>query len=161
MVVRKRKKVVKKRGSRTHGRGCAKRGRGSGEKGGKGASGRHKHLWSWVIRHEPDYFGKKGFVYHGPKSSVREINLEELEERIPEWEKQNLIQRYDEMYRIDLGQLGYTKLLGRGRVTRKMEIRVEQASERAKAKVEEAGGRIISGEGDGGDTQAEIETVRA
>lgn len=160
MVVRKRRKITKQRGSRTCGRGCAKRGRGSGEKGGKGASGRHKHLWSWVIRYEPDYFGKRGFVRHAPKRTPIGINLDELEQLIPEWERAGSIEKDGDLYKVDLGKLGYTKLLGRGRITRRLEVKVESFSERAKRKVEEAGGRIISGEGDGGDAQTEIQAVR-
>jgi large subunit ribosomal protein L15 len=44
-------------------------------------AGRHKHGWSYVLRYEPEYFGKKGFT--SPKSLRREvkiINVGELDE---------------------------------------------------------------------------------
>ena len=163
MVVRKRKKVTKQRGKRTYGRGCAKRGRGSGEKGGKGASGRHKHLWSYVIRYEPDYFGKHGFKRPPEvKEEVEEINVGEIDEKIEELVSAGLAQREDDTYKIDLGKLGFSKLLGKGVVKHKLEIKVIKFSESAKRKVEEAGGRIVSGEGDGGGTPTgEVQALRA
>ncbi|MEM3816270.1 MAG: 50S ribosomal protein L15, partial [Candidatus Bathyarchaeia archaeon] len=55
------RKIRKKRGSRTCGYGRVGQHRKSGSKGERRA-GRHKHLWSWVLRYEPDYFGYKGFT---------------------------------------------------------------------------------------------------
>ncbi|MCS7373525.1 MAG: 50S ribosomal protein L15, partial [archaeon GB-1845-036] len=69
MVVRRRRKIRKYRGTRTCGYGITGQNRGKGLKGGYGKSGRHKHLWTWVMKYQPDYFGKKGFK---PPLSLRE-----------------------------------------------------------------------------------------
>jgi large subunit ribosomal protein L15 len=154
VVVRRRKKVTKQRGKRTYGRGCAKRGRGSGEKGGRGASGRHKHLWSYVIKYEPDYFGKRGFR-RPVGAETRGINVGEIDERLEELLGKGLAQRADEVYVVDLAKLGFSKLLGGGSVRHKLEIRAAKFSESARRKVEEAGGRILGGE-DGGTPTGEV-----
>ena len=46
---------------------------------------------------------------------------------------------------IDLKQLGYGKLLARGKVKHKLTVRVEKFSASAKEKIEKAGGKVISG----------------
>jgi len=143
VVLRKRKKVTKQRGKRTHGHGCAKRGRGSGEKGGKGASGKHKHLWSYVIKHEPDYFGKHGFKRHTIKEKQKEVNVGELDKRLDELVNKELVRQEGDIYKIDLGKLGFDKLLGGGKVKHKL------------------GGKIVSGEGDGGGaSEGEVQALR-
>ena len=57
----KERKTRKMRGSRTHGYGRIGQHRDAGSKGQRKV-GRHKHLWSYVVAHEPEYFGKKGFT---------------------------------------------------------------------------------------------------
>jgi large subunit ribosomal protein L15 len=47
---------------------------------------------------------------------------------------------------IDLTQMGYDKLLGRGRIDRAIEITVREASARAIEKVEAAGGSVAIGD---------------
>lgn len=44
---------------------------------------------------------------------------------------------------LDLGKLGYNKLLGMGKVTRPFSIKIASYSESAFKKVEEAGGKMI------------------
>ena len=136
----KLRKIRKKRGSRTQGYGRVGQHRKSGSKGERKA-GRHKHGWTYVLRYEPDYFGKKGFT--SPKSLKRKekvINigeLEELSEKLPtEKEKGKLI--------IDLEKLGYTKLLGTGKITKPLVVKVASYSKSAAEKIKEAGGRILA-----------------
>ena len=71
----KLRKIRKFRGSRTQGYGRIGQHRDSGSKGHRKV-GRHKHLWSWVVTHEPNYFGKSGFTSpQGCSQSRNTINL--------------------------------------------------------------------------------------
>jgi len=102
--------------------------------------GRHKHSWSYVIRYEPEYFGKKGFVSPrsiGKKDNV--INVRKLDEIA---EKVSKRKENDKMF-IDLESLGYTKLLGAGKITRPLIVKVAFCSKSAAEKIKEAGGQIL------------------
>ncbi|MDI6690849.1 MAG: uL15 family ribosomal protein [Candidatus Bathyarchaeota archaeon] len=134
----KLRKIRKKRGSRTVGYGRVGQHRKSGSKGERKA-GRHKHLWSYVLRYEPDYFGKKGFT--SPKSLKQKqkvINVGKLEElaKTASEEKEGKIF-------LDLESLGYTKLLGTGKITKPLIVKVASCSKSAVEKIKEAGGQIL------------------
>ena len=109
--------------------------RDSGSKGHRKV-GRHKHLWSWVVTKEPDYFGKDGFT--SPQSLHRHentINLKKLEEIVQASQQENP--------QIDLTALGYTKLLGTGKVTKPLTVQVSSYSKSAAEKIKKAGGEIV------------------
>lgn len=151
MVVRKRKKVRTQRGTRTYGRGCSKRGRGSGERGGTGLSGGHKQKWSYILKYMPDYFGKHGFTRPSAvRRGTRAINVGELDERLEELLQLGVAKKENEKFVVDVGKLGFEKVLGGGQVTHPLEIKAQKFVESAKRKLEEAGGKAILGEGDGG-----------
>ncbi len=135
----KLRKIRKMRGSRTQGYGRVGQHRKTGSKGMRKV-GRHKHLWSYVIRYEPEYFGKKGFV--SPRSLVKKdnvINVRKLDEIA---EKVSKRKENDKMF-IDLESLGYTKLLGAGKITRPLIVKVAFCSKSAAEKIKEAGGQIL------------------
>ncbi len=146
MVVRKRKKTSRLRGrTRTMGWGSIGQHRKSGSRGGFGAAGMHKHMWTWVVKYAPTWFGKHGF--NPPQAfeeKVREINVGELEEKLAQWIREGKAVVEGDTVKVDLAKLGYNRLLGRGRITRKVEVRVPVASERAVKKIEEAGGKVIT-----------------
>jgi large subunit ribosomal protein L15 len=134
----KLRKIRKKRGSRTVGYGRVGQHRKSGSKGERKA-GRHKHLWSYVLRYEPDYFGKRGFT--SPKSLKQKekvINLGKLDELA-----KKTSEKKDEKIFVDLESLGYTKLLGTGKVTKPLIVKVASCSKSAAEKIKEAGGQIL------------------
>ena len=109
--------------------------RDSGSKGHRKV-GRHKHLWSLVVTQEPDYFGKNGFT--SPQSLHRHentINLKKLEEIVQT--------NQGEKPQINLTALGYTKLLGTGKVTKPLTVQVSSYSKSAAEKIKEAGGEIL------------------
>jgi large subunit ribosomal protein L15 len=136
----KLRRIRKKRGSRTQGYGRVGQHRCTGSKGMR-KPGRHKHLWSYVIRYEPDYFGKKGF--NSPKSLRKKenvINVGKLEEMA---EKVSMRNEKGKSF-IDLGSLGYTKLLGTGKVTKPLLVKVASCSKSAAGKIEEVGGQILT-----------------
>ena len=47
-------------------------------------------------------------------------------------------------YSVDLETLGYSKLLGRGRVTRALTVRVVFCSKSASQKIRDAGGEVLT-----------------
>jgi large subunit ribosomal protein L15 len=130
----KERKTRKMRGSRTHGYGRIGQHRDAGSKGQRKV-GRHKHLWSYVVTHEPDYFGKKGFTSR--QSLMRKentINIAQLSELPLE----------AGVAQVDLTSMDYTKLLGTGKITKSLTITVAACSKTAAEKVEKAGGKILT-----------------
>ncbi|MBC7130084.1 uL15 family ribosomal protein, partial [Candidatus Bathyarchaeota archaeon] len=100
------------------------------------------HGWTYVIRYEPNYFGKRSFT--SPKSLKRDantINVGDLEEIA---EKVGVTENKEGKIFIDLESLGYIKLLGKGRVTKPFIVKVSAISEIAAEKIKEAGGEIIT-----------------
>jgi len=135
----KLRKIRKKRGSRTQGYGRVGQHRCSGSKGFRKA-GRHKHLWSYVIRYEPDYFSKKGFT--APKSLRRKENVVNVG-KLDEMAEKFSTRKEEGKFFIDLESLGYTKLLGTGKVAKPLIVKVKSSSKSAAEKIKEAGGQIL------------------
>ncbi len=146
MVVRRRRKSKKLRGSRTYGWGIQGQNRGSGLKGGKGKAGRKsgKHLWSWVLRYQPDYFGKHGFKSPAEaRIPVKAIDVGRLDEQIEKLHKMGLVEWDGEKYLVNLRRLGYNKLLGSGKVKHRIVIIGDvMYTERALEKIRAVGGEI-------------------
>jgi large subunit ribosomal protein L15 len=83
----------------------------------------------------PEHLGTHGFKR--PQEMIKKdiaINVGQLEERFPGKKT------------IDLQQEGYTKLLGGGKVTSKIEVTVRTATPKAIEKVEAAQGKITIAE---------------
>jgi large subunit ribosomal protein L15 len=133
----KQRKTRKMRGSRTHGYGRIGQHRDAGSKGQRKV-GRHKHLWSYVTTHEPDYFGKHGFTSpQSLKSKENIINISKLDE---------LSQKFSEekgATQVDLTSLGFTKLLGTGTITKPLIVNVASCSKIAAEKIKKAGGQVL------------------
>ena len=143
MVVRREKKRKYYRGSRTYGWGRVGQHRRRGRKAGRGRVGYHKHKWTWTVKYAPDLFGKHGFTR--PPEMIpdhRCINIGELDEIIPELLNKGLAEKIEDKVFIDLTKLGYTKLLGSGRVTQALFIKTPYATRTAIEKIEKAGGRV-------------------
>jgi len=143
MTVRFKKRSRKYRGSRSHGWGKTKKHKKSGIRGGVGKAAPKSHHWLQVITGKRSPIGKRGFVR--PPTTVRKlktINVSHLEAMVPRLLKENKVTKEKNLYKIDLTQLGYEKLLGQGEVTLPLEITVEEASERAIEKIEQAGGKV-------------------
>ncbi len=134
MPVNKRKKNSRQKGSYTYGWGSKKKHRKAGNRGGHGMSGtgkRSDHRKTMILKQFGHaYFGKLGF--RRPQkllSEVKTINVEDLN-------------KFKED-KINLTDLGYNKLLGKGNITRKVTIIVESFSGNAKEKIEKIGGQIL------------------
>ncbi len=132
------RKSRRNRGSRTCGYGKVGQHRDQGSKPGRKA-GRHKHKMSYVIRYEPNYFGKRGFTC--PRSLRQNItitNVGKLDQMAEE------ISAEKGKYLIDLEGLGYNKLLGTGKVTKPLTVKVASCSKSATQKIKDAGGEVLA-----------------
>ncbi len=77
-------------------------------------------------------------------SSRPEINAGDLDEIIDKLSELGFAERDGDVYRVDLTELGYSKLLGGGRVTKSIEVRIFEATKKAVEKIEAAGGRVVT-----------------
>lgn len=137
----KLKKTRRMRGSRTHGYGQVAQHREGGIRGMRKVD-RDRRGGTYVLTLEPSRF-RKGFT--SPRSVGRKNNvinvgeLEELAGRLDlKKEKGKLL--------LDLDKLGYTKLLGMGKITKAFSVKVASFSEKAAKKIEEASGKILKEE---------------
>ena len=118
------------RGMRTHGYGQVGQHRHSGQRGGHGNAGLHKHKWTWLIKYDPDHFGRDPFRPPGYAKPTVWANVGDLDS-LAKGSKS-----------LDLSALGIRKLLGSGRVKGAYEVKVISVTKRAQAKIEAAGGRV-------------------
>ena len=146
MVVRKRKKNVNQRGSKTHGWGSMKKHRGAGNRGGRGRAGTGKKgdakkPSKWHIK---KYFGKRGFVKRGVAKKQIPVNLSYFEQRIDELVKKGLAEKKGDVFVVDVKGLGFNKVLGCGKLTKKFKINSPLFSKEAVEKIKAVGGEAIS-----------------
>ena len=133
MKLIKRRKKTRLRGTHTHGWGAKKKHRGAGNRGGRGMAGTGKRAdqkKTFILKTIGNkYFGKTGFkIPQKMKIDIKIINLDQL----------NKIKKDN----IDLKELGYNKLLGKGKITKKLIITVPYSSKKAIEKIEKAGGEV-------------------
>ncbi len=138
MVVNKRRKVKRMRGSRRHGWGRMHR--GSGQRGGAGNAGSGKRADAKKPSCADRGVGKHGFKAKGPVAAVKEITLQTLDERLSQFADKGA---KSDVTSVDLTKLGYTKLLGTGRIGSKVKITIAAASRGAIEKVKAAGGEVL------------------
>ncbi len=131
------------RASQTHGWGAKKKHRGSGNRGGRGMAGSGKRADqkkpSILKEYGNTYFGKVGFKR--PQKIIKKevtINLYYLEENAS-----NLGKKENDYYVINLDELGYTKLLGTGEITKKFKVTCSKFSKKAEEKIKKLNGEII------------------
>ena len=141
----KDRKVRKQRGSRTHGYGQIGQHRsGGGGRGGHGKAGFDKHKWTYVLKYDPTYWEKKGFVSTrtlGKKVSI--INVGKLDDLVDKLDSEKKLERKEKKIFLDLESLGYDKLLGTGKISKPLLVKITSYSEAASRKLEEAGGEIL------------------
>jgi large subunit ribosomal protein L15 len=144
MSPHKLRKTRKQRGKRTVGWGQIGQHRKHGQKGGRKV-GRHKHLWTYTLKYEPNYFGKKGFkTPQSIKPTPNTINTGQLDELADKLKHQKqLTKKHGKPY-IDLTALGYQKLLAKGKITQPITVKINSHSENAAKKIQQAGGHIIT-----------------
>lgn len=143
MAARKRKKSSRYRGSTTHGKGSMKKRRGAGNRGGRGRAGTGKRADSkkpsiWADKY---YFGKRGFKKKN-KAIVNPINIKTLQERVDEWVMKKIAEFKNGIYTVDLAKAGYNKLIGSGMLIKRINLKVERATEGAIEAVKKSGGNV-------------------
>ncbi|MBM4240113.1 MAG: 50S ribosomal protein L15 [Euryarchaeota archaeon] len=144
-MIRRKRKITKMRGSRTVGGGCSKKRRGAGHRGGRGMAGSHKHKWSWIVKYDPKHFGKYGFKR--PQKCVtttNPVNLGYLDEKLDEYLEKGIAKKENEKIVLDVTVLGYTKVLGRGKITKPLTIKSHDFSGLAEKKIQDAGGESVT-----------------
>jgi large subunit ribosomal protein L15 len=119
--------------------------RGAGHRGGRGNSGLHKHMWSWVVKYDPQHFGKYGFKR--PQKTVfkfQTVNLDYLDEKAQEFVQNGQATEEKGKIVIDVTKMGYNKVLGRGKLTQALLVKSPLFSQSALRKIEEAGGEAVN-----------------
>jgi large subunit ribosomal protein L15 len=109
--------------------------------GGHGNAGWKRHRWSSVIRYGWQ-IGKTGFtpINNHPQKA---INIGDIDLGLDRLIAEGKMQQADGKFEINLGEMGYSKLLGSGPVTHPFRITVEHCSEKAQEKISQAGGQVI------------------
>lgn len=122
-----RPKTKEKRGHRTY-HGKHKNARGGGSRGGRGDSGKCKHhfMRSLLLGTQ---MGKHGFVRQPLCEEVDVVNVDVLDQMAGPDGK------------VEISEM---KVLGRGRVTRKLEVSAAGFTALAKNKIEAAGGQAVT-----------------
>ncbi len=166
MVVRHRKKNVRQRRSTTHGWGSMKKHRGAGNRGGRGmagtgAKGDAKKPSVWKEYKSGKDPSKRGFTSYETVEVT--INVGHLNSIVPALVRSGKALEKDGKVIVNLRQLGYTKLLGAGKVTQKLSVSVKFASPKAEEKLKKAGGVLeaeyVTGQEDSFEDAPETEEV--
>ena len=144
MVVYKRKKVNRYRGHSNHGGGARKKRRGAGSRGGRGMAGTWKRAGQKKAG-MPLVLGKHGF------RPLRTVSVERIisvgyftSENVNRLLSEGKAVKEGQFVSLDLGKLGYTKLLGTGKTTQKLKITVASCSKGAVEKIKAAGGDVVA-----------------
>jgi len=122
-----RPKTKEKRGHRTY-HGKHKNARGGGSRGGRGDVGKCKHhfMRSMLLGTQ---MGKHGFVRLPLSEEVEVVNVDVLDQMAGPDGK------------VEISEM---KVLGRGKVTRKLEVSAAAFTVTAKNKIEAAGGQAVT-----------------
>jgi large subunit ribosomal protein L15 len=141
MLKHKKSKVKTMRGTSSHGWGHKKKHRGAGNRGGKGMAGSGARgdakKPSILTTIGNSYYGKRGFSsIHAKKINV--LSLTFIDTHFEELTTSGLIVD-GTLNTIDMR---INKVLGRGKLTHKLNIICEEISANAKAAVEAAGGSV-------------------
>ncbi|MFX1578232.1 MAG: uL15 family ribosomal protein [Promethearchaeota archaeon] len=144
MQKRRKKKINKLRGNRAAGYGFSAGHRASGQRGGKGMAGSKKHHYIKVMQENPRYFGKWGFKR--PQKVIDNLvainigDIDEAADRLVELGKATM---KGKQYTIDVSKLGVDRILGSGKVTRKLNlVGVKAITPRAREKITGNGGTV-------------------
>ncbi len=147
MTVRRERKVRKQRGSRVHGYGRISGGhRKSGSRGGNGKAGSKDH--HRIGRIKQMIQDQKGFTPPNVDKKEASINIGELDEQVEVLLASKYAKKEGSHIKIDLKQLGVTKVLGKGRVTNPLHIYGDTITSKAKEKIEAAGGKSFPNNSD-------------
>ncbi|NLA39546.1 MAG: 50S ribosomal protein L15 [Methanomicrobiales archaeon] len=133
-------KRSKYRGSRTCGGGTHKNRRGAGNRGGRGRAGQRDHRFSHFYLKGEVSNGKHGFI-NKTSVPVSALDVGAIDQMVEILLQEGLATREGDLIVLDSTELGIDKVLGGGRVTRKLCISARAFSEMAREKIEEIGGQ--------------------
>jgi large subunit ribosomal protein L15 len=85
-------------------------------------------------------FGKNGFV-HTPRVPVAAMDVGVIDQIIPSLLAQGIAKREGDTIVINAADMGIEKVLGSGRVTRRINLSAQAFTEQAKVKIEKMGGK--------------------
>jgi len=97
-----------------------------------------------MLKENRDYFGRHGFKR--PQCAVeanRTINVAELSESIETFVTMGFATKEGDAYKLNLTEAGIDKLLGNGNIAIAVNVTVDSVSEKAREKIEAAGGSIV------------------
>ncbi len=139
MKLKKRKKSKHQRGNTTYGHGARKKWKKSGHRGGCGMAGTGKRAdqkKSLVIKlYGNKYFGKQGITSKSTAKKINKvINLKDIENNYD-----SLMERFGKSGVLEMSDY---KILGEGELSRKVKLKVKEASASALQKFENAGGEV-------------------
>lgn len=90
------------------------------------------------------YVGKKGFIsVNQRRKQGKVLNLGQLSAMVDKLVSEKRAQMEDQKVAVDLGQVGFRKLLGAGSISRAVRVKVDRCSESALKKLKEAGGEAL------------------
>jgi len=134
-------KRSKYRGSRTCGGGTHKNRRGAGNRGGRGRAGINAHHFvKWYKEMGGPVFGKDGFS-NSSQITVTVMDVGIIDQIIPSLLAQGIAKHDGDVIVINTAHMGIDKVLGSGKVTKKLNISAPAFSESAKVKIEKMGGK--------------------
>ncbi len=134
-------KRSKYRGSRTCGGGTHKNRRGAGNRGGRGRAGINAHHFvKWYKEMGGPVFGKNGFS-NSSQLTVTVMDVGIIDQIIPSLLAQGIAKNDGDAIVINTADMGINKVLGSGKVTKKLNISAQAFSESAKIKIEKMGGK--------------------
>ena len=129
------------RGSRTCGGGTHKNRRGAGNRGGRGRAGINAHHFvKWYMEMGGPVFGKNGF-FHNPAVTVAVMDVGIIDQILPSLIAQGIAKKEGDTVVLNAADLGIEKILGSGKVTKKITISAEAFSQQAIEKIEKLGGK--------------------
>ncbi|MEE9525237.1 MAG: uL15m family ribosomal protein [Candidatus Woesearchaeota archaeon] len=124
-----------------------KKHRGAGNRGGKGMAGTGKRgdakkpsIWK-----DKNYFGKHGFKKKN-LMIIKTVSLSYIQEKINTLLAKKLIEQQGDIIIVDVKKLGFNKVLGNGKITKKFKITSPLFSAGAIEKIQAAGGEVIQPE---------------
>ncbi|MBE0516921.1 MAG: 50S ribosomal protein L15 [Methanophagales archaeon] len=137
-----KKRIKRIRGTRTCGGGSHKKRRGKGSRGGVGNAGAYdvhvvRSLKRGIVK------GKRSSVpQQQGRSDDKAVNVGEVEEQLEELLAQGKAKEEGDAIHLDLHELGIQKLLGKGKVTKKLMLKADKVSKTAEEKIERVGGVV-------------------
>jgi len=136
-------KRSKYRGSRTCGGGTHKNRRGAGNRGGRGRAGINAHHFvKWYKEMGGPVFGKDGFS-NSSQITITVMDVGIIDQIIPSLLAQGIAKYEGDVIVINTADMGIDKVLGSGKVTKKLNISAPAFSESAKVKIEKMGGKTL------------------